>query len=439
MNLQRVYKINGKSEVADKAVAYWMSRDQRVAHNWALIYAAEKAQQYNMPLYVFFALTPSFLGATWRQYDFMIRGLQEVEEQLRALGIGFEIVLQNPVEGIPALVKKYDIGSLVCDFSPLRIGREWRKVIGKKIPVALYEVDAHNIVPCRVVTQKKEYAARTIRPKIHALLDIFMDSFPDMTVYAGKIVSKITDWEYVYQKLPCDRSVKPVDWLSPGSEAAHKLLNDFILHRLETYNDIRNNPALDGQSGLSPYLHFGHISAQYVAQEILRSSVSQRAKDVYLEELIIRRELSDNYCYYNPQYDSFEGFPQWAQKTLEKHILDKRPFLYSDTEFEEARTHDLVWNLAQSQMVTQGKMHGYLRMYWAKKILEWSSNPQEAMRIAIYLNDKYELDGRDPNGYVGIAWSIGGVHDRPWFEREIFGLVRYMSSTKIQRMLKSVQ
>ncbi len=158
-----------------------------------------------------------------------------------------------------------------------------------------------------------------------------------------------------------------------------------------------------------------------------------------MEELIIRRELSDNYCYYNPQYDSFEGFPQWAQKTLEKHILDKRPFLYSDTEFEEARTHDLVWNLAQSQMVTQGKMHGYLRMYWAKKILEWSSNPQEAMRIAIYLNDKYELDGRDPNGYVGIAWSIGGVHDRPWFEREIFGLVRYMSSTKIQRMLKSVQ
>ncbi len=439
MNLQRVYKINTKSEIPDKPVAYWMSRDQRVYHNWALIYAAEKALQNKMPLYVFFALSPTFLGATLRQYDFMIRGLQEVERQLHALRIGFEIVLEGPMEGIPSLVKKYDIGTLVCDFSPLRIGREWREKIGNEIPIALYEVDAHNIVPCRVVTQKKEFAARTIRPKIHNLLDSFLDSFPDMSVYSSNIAPKNTNWKYVYNNLLCDKNVKPVEWLTPGFEAANKMLSNFISSRLASYDDNRNNPALDGQSDLSPYLHFGHISAQYIAQKIMKSKVSVKAKEVFLEELIVRRELADNFCYYNPLYDSVKGFPEWAQKTLEKHVSDKRLFLYSDAEFEEARTHDPIWNLAQSQMVTRGKMHGYLRMYWAKKILEWSPSPQEAMRIAIYLNDKYELDGRDPNGYVGIAWSIGGVHDRPWFEREIFGLIRYMSATKIQRMLKSVQ
>lgn len=159
----------------------------------------------------------------------------------------------------------------------------------------------------------------------------------------------------------------------------------------------------------------------------MKCNANDEAKRAFLEELIIRRELSDNFCFYNEDYDNFKGFPEWAKKTLQKHKNDKREYLYSAIEFERALTHDELWNAAQMEIVRKGKMHGYMRMYWAKKILEWSESPEKAMEIAIYLNDRYGLDGRDPNGYTGIAWSIGGVHDRAWNERKIFGKIRYMS------------
>ena len=197
--------------------------------------------------------------------------------------------------------------------------------------------------------------------------------------------------------------------------------------KLASYETQRNDPTVDGQSNLSPYLHFGHISAQRVAFDIQESDAPKKDKDVFLEELIVRRELSDNFCFYNENYDSFEGFPSWARTSLAKHRNKPREYIYSREQFEYASTHDKLWNAAQREMVTLGKMHGYMRMYWAKKILEWSKSPELAMEIAIYMNDKYELDGRDPNGYTGIAWSIGGVHDRAWGERRIFGKVRFMS------------
>jgi deoxyribodipyrimidine photo-lyase len=201
----------------------------------------------------------------------------------------------------------------------------------------------------------------------------------------------------------------------------------FINKKLADYDTARNDPSKDGQSGLSPYLHFGQISAQRVALEALRSTAPEPVKEVFLEELITRRELSDNFCFYQLAYDSPKCFPDWATKTLAKHRRDRREYLYSMKDLEAGRTHDDLWNAAQREMVLHGKMHGYLRMYWAKKILEWTRSPEEAMRIAIHLNDRYELDGRDPNGYAGITWSIGGVHDRPWGERKVFGMVRYMS------------
>jgi deoxyribodipyrimidine photo-lyase len=205
-------------------------------------------------------------------------------------------------------------------------------------------------------------------------------------------------------------------------------LNRFIKNGLPLYRRNRNNPVLGGQSGLSPYLHFGHISAQRIALEITSRAEPDANADAFLEELIVRRELSDNFCFYNGRYDSFEGFPDWAKNTLLQHALDPRPAVVTFRELEQGETRDPMWNAAQMEMVKTGKMHGYMRMYWAKKILEWSPRPEEALETALVLNDKYELDGCDPNGAAGCAWSIGGVHDRAWGERPVFGKIRAMSA-----------
>jgi deoxyribodipyrimidine photo-lyase len=224
-----------------------------------------------------------------------------------------------------------------------------------------------------------------------------------------------------------ERTVPEVTWIAPGEREGQKALKNFVRRSLSLYGEKRNDPGQQGQSHLSPYLHFGQVSAQRVALEVLKSDAGREAKESFLEELIVRRELADNFCFYNPLYDRFEGFPQWAKKTLNEHRNDSRRYLYSSKVFEQGGTHDDLWNAAQREMVKRGKMHGYMRMYWAKKILEWTESPEKALAIAIYLNDRYELDGRDPNGYAGISWSIGGVHDRAWTEREIFGKVRFMS------------
>jgi len=212
-----------------------------------------------------------------------------------------------------------------------------------------------------------------------------------------------------------------------------KTLSDFIQNKLNSYTSQRNDPNLDGTSNLSPYLHFGQISAQRIVLESIKVKKIGNLKGTYYDEIIVRRELSDNFCLYEPDYDKFEGFHSWAQQSLNAHREDKRDYTYSLDEFEKAKTHDDLWNAAQHQMIKRGKMHGYLRMYWAKKILEWTETPEKAIEFAIYLNDKYELDGRDPNGYAGIAWSIGGIHDRAWGERKIFGKIRYMSYNGMKR------
>jgi len=236
-----------------------------------------------------------------------------------------------------------------------------------------------------------------------------------------------TDWLKAEKSLEADAAVAPVEAFIPGEAAAREAMDNFIDHRLHYYANLRNDPTADGQSDLSPYLHFGQLGAQRLAYEVKKKSGNTPAGADFLEELIVRRELSDNFCFYNDHYDSPEAFPNWARETLAARLADRREYLYPLEHFETAQTHDDLWNAAQNEMVKKGKMHGYLRMYWAKKILEWSSSPEEAMKTAIYLNDRYSLDGRDPNGYAGIAWSIGGVHDRAWPERPIFGKIRYMS------------
>jgi deoxyribodipyrimidine photo-lyase len=407
-------------------VVYWMSRDQRVQDNWALLYAQQLALETQSPLVVFFGLAPSFLGATARQYGFMLKGLEEAAGELNSLQIGFAIATGSPPEELLRFCKEIKAGAVVADFSPLRNGQEWRTRVAKQAEVAMFEVDAHNIVPCWKASPKQEFAAYTFRPKINKLLETFLVPFPKLKPHPYQMHLAPIDFVELKRSLRLDESVMEVDWLVPGEKAAHKAFKNFAKTRLNIYDKQRNDPTVQAQSDLSPYLHFGHISAQRIAWELSQSHAPEQTES-FLEELIVRRELADNFCFYNPCYDSIDGFPDWAKLTHKQHATDPRVYHYSDQEFEEAKTHDDLWNAAQREMVLKGKMHGYMRMYWAKKILEWTPSPKEALRIAIWLNDKYELDGRDPNGYCGIAWSIGGVHDRAWFDRPIFGKIRYMS------------
>jgi deoxyribodipyrimidine photo-lyase len=409
-------------------IALWMSRDQRANDNWALLFAQELALKQKTPLVVVFCLVPEFLGAGRRQYAFMLKGLQEAEQSLAKKNIPFFLLSGSPAQKLLQFIRRYRIGALVKDFDPLRIKRKWTDAVVKKIDIPVYEVDSHNIVPCWIASWKQEYGAYTLRPKIHRFLLEFLEEIPPLKKYPFPWQERIIkpDWEKRIRSLGID-NIPEVKWIRPGEKAAYEMMHDFITKKLHVYGEQRNDPMKDVQSNLSPYLHFGQISAQRVALEVSKTDVDKKSRESFLEELIVRRELADNYCFYNNNYDHVEGFPEWARKTLSDHRKDKRKYIYTLKQFENAETHDGLWNAAQMEMVRRGKMHGYIRMYWAKKILEWTISPEKAMEIAIYLNDRYELDGRDPNGYAGIAWSIGGVHDRAWNERPVFGKIRYMS------------
>lgn len=410
-------------------IVYWMSRDQRAHDNWSLLFAQQLALERKEPLIVLFCLTTGFLGATARQYDFMLKGLQETENELRLHNIPLQLLIGDPPVNLLKWSKEYNVSTIITDFDPLRIKQHWKNQLIKNLLIPFFEVDSHNVIPCWFLSNKAEYGAYTIRPKIHRLLQQYLDVFPPLLrhPFSFPAIFPATDWSQLQTLLQVNQSISKVSWLKPGSSAAQLQLKKFLTTGLPFYQSDRNNPTKDAQSHLSPYLHFGQLSAQRAALEILRNSPSSSSQEAFLEELIVRRELSDNFCFYNSHYDQISGFPSWAQQTLNAHRQNLRTYTYSFNSFESAQTHDDLWNAAQREMITKGKMHGYLRMYWAKKILEWTKSPEEALETAIHLNDKYQLDGRDPNGYTGIAWSIGGVHDRAWKERAIFGKIRYMS------------
>jgi len=427
MNQNRVFKLN-QFEYSSGTIVYWMSRDQRINDNWALIFAQELAVTYKQPLIIVFTLVNSFLNASVRHFSFMLKSLEKEAEKSYSLNIPFLLLNGDPPEKIIHFIENIRAGALVTDFDPLKIKREWKQQVNQKIKIPFFEVDAHNIVPCRFISQKEEFAAYTLRPKINKVLYEFLDGFPKVEKHnfnSAEFLNQNHSFNYdlnSYSDYPGE-----VQWINPGTDNAIETLNIFIKNKLNHYSEFRNIPTLNYQSNLSPYLHFGQISSQRIALEILKVDGFDESKKAFLEELIIRKELADNYCYYNPNYDNFEGLQNWAKNTLNEERNSPREFIYDVDKFENAKTHDELWNTAQLEMVKTGKMHGYMRMYWAKKILEWTEKPEEAIEIAIYLNDKYELDGRDPNGYTGIAWSIGGVHDRPWFPRKVFGKIRYMN------------
>jgi deoxyribodipyrimidine photo-lyase len=429
-------------------VVYWMSRDQRSSDNWALLHAADCAARSGVPLAVAFNLVPSFLNAQARHFGFMLRGLRETAASLQEHGVSFLLVRGAPGERIPALLTSLGASLCVTDFSPLREGRAWRDAVAAASPCPVQEVDAHNVVPVWEASDKQEYAARTIRPKITAKLPAYLTPFPALPPCAPWPAAGVPgqpappDWDALIAEAVAGGSqpggVPEVYWLAPGEAAASVALANFLSPaRLKLY-EKRNDPNVpQALSGLSPYLHFGVLSAQrcaLAAREASRATPAlAKAVEGWIEELVVRRELSDNFCYHQPNYDNVAGASDWARQSLQLHAADKREHLYSTAELEAGKTADRLWNAAQMELVHVGKMHGFMRMYWAKKILEWTASPEQALADAILLNDKYSLDGRDPNGYVGCMWSICGIHDMGWAERAVFGKIRYMNYAGCKR------
>lgn len=399
-----------------------------------------------MPVVAAYHLEPGFSGGELRQHDFKVKSLRLFARGLEKLGIPLFVETgERPHRKVAERANVLDAAAIVTDFSPLRRPRRWVEEVSRAARCAVLEVDAHNIVPPWVASDRREPYARTLRSKLAGRIPEFLVPFPKPKApapFTGDWPK--TDWDALLKDPRLDHTVLPVGWAEPGAAAGRHRLATFVRYRLDRYAHDRNDPNKEAQSGLSPYLHYGLVAPARAALAVLEAAGRSARQAVhpqknaaadhdgaaaFLEELIVRRELAENFCFYEPKYDSVEGFPEWAQKSLARHRADDRTHAYSRASLEHALTHDRLWNAAQTEMRKTGSMPGYLRMYWAKKILEWSDTPAHALATAIYLNDRYQLDGRDPNGYAGIAWSIGGVHDRPWYEHKIFGLVRYMAES----------
>ncbi|MDX9702877.1 MAG: deoxyribodipyrimidine photo-lyase [Candidatus Auribacterota bacterium] len=429
----RIKLLNDKKVSGGSFVLYWMQASQRVEYNHALQYAIRKANEFRKPLVAYFGITDKFPNANARHYHFMLEGLNEIERELKERNILFVIRHESPQYGVVELAEYAVL--LVTDRGYLRIQKHWRHYVATHAMCPVIQVETDVVVPVEVVSGKEEYAAATIRSKIHRHLNAFIkpldDIAPDISsLNMGFNSIDISCIDGFLTHCSVDTSVAPVSGYCGGTSCAKKWLKEFIDKKLDLFSQVRNDPTQDALSNMSPYLHFGQISPLYIALQVIQAKGS--GVDAYLEELIVRRELSMNFVNYNDRYDSFDALPGWARMTLEEHAGDTREYVYDLCQLEKAQTHDKYWNAAQTEMVVTGKMHGYMRMYWGKKIIEWTSSPAQAYDTAIYLNDKYELDGRDPNGFTGVSWCFG-KHDRAWKERPVFGKVRYMNASGLLR------
>jgi len=396
------------------------------------------ANALGKPCVVFFAPVPFYPHANLRHYRFLNQGIPPTAEALKKRGIGF-VLRRFPDHHLVKFCDEVRPALVVGDENPMREPEHWRQKAASQLRVPFWTVDADVIVPSKLL-MKEQYGAYTARPVIRRLLPEFLQPVGNTRARVQwkpprGLQSLAMDVD-ITQGWQLDRSVAPVESVSGGTDQALKRLKSFLRRELANYPMDRNKPEREGTSRLSAYLHFGHIGPHTVALAVQKADAPRAAKEAYLEQLIVRRELAINFVRFNPDYDNFESGTPWAHKSLAEHAADPRK-IYSERQMEEAQTHDPLWNAAQIQMVKTGFMHNYMRMYWAKKILEWSKTPARAYQVAVYLNDKYELDGRDPNGYAGIAWAIVGKHDRPWFERPIFGKIRYMSFNSTSKKFDS--
>jgi len=419
-------------------VLYWMQASQRAEENPALDAAVERGNALGLPVLCVLGLTASYPEANLRHYAFMIEGLAETRAALARRGIQLAVLPAEPHEA--ALRLAADSTLVVCDCGYMPHQRKWRTRVAREAPCAVIQVESDVVVPVAEASQKAEWSAATLRPKILRLRDRYLAPAPPRAARPkhdslgiavpgsiGILDSALLD------SLPLDRSVGPAPGVRGGTSRARTLLSRFVEEKLPFYADERNNPCLETQSGLSPYLHFGQISPVTIARAVRAASgASEAAREALLEQLLVRRELACNFAAYAPNCETFAAVPSWARKTLEAHAGDTRPYTYGARQLEEGRTHDPYWNAAMREMRLTGRLHGYMRMYWGKKILEWSSSPAAAFRTALRLNNRYFLDGRDPNSLAGVAWCFG-LHDRPWQERPIFGMVRYMNESGLRR------
>lgn len=426
-----------------------MRRDQRSQDNHALLLAQAEAIEKKLPLIVAFILLPHTGQRRREQYEFMVEGLKQLEKTLQMKNIPFTIVSGTWVTEFLRLAKQLKPHSVYLDFSPLQGPQQSQKRLATHVECPVYVVDTHNIVPAWVTSDHEEFAAHTIRRKLHRLIETWCVEPPILKKHPFTLseAPKTISWKDVETHIFAIKKSGIHHGFSSGEDAAHRTLLRFLETGITNYAADRNIATDDTQSGLSPYLHFGQISSLRIVLEILKvtpqppqlflshtmpnyegKATLQDGINAFVEEIIVRKELADNFCYYQKHYDSLSGAKKWAQESLADHADDPRDFLYTRSQWETASTHDGLWNAAQQQLLMTGKIHGYMRMYWAKKILEWSASPDEAVKTAIYLNDAYSVDGGDPNGYVGVLWSMAGVHDRAWFNRSVYGKIRYMNA-----------
>jgi deoxyribodipyrimidine photo-lyase len=417
-------------------VLYWMSQSQREPHNPALEYALRRANELDKSMLCAFAVDANYPDANLRHFAFMLEGLAETATRLAKRGIKLVGRFGAP----PAVVGELaaDAVLVVCDRGYLRHQRRWRSEIADSCGKAVVQIEGDVVVPVEVTSDKQEWAARTIRGKIERRRDNFVRELQATPVRKSSLPLHVTgdrdfrDASAVLRELDIDRSVARSERFKAGTEAARSALTSFLRRHLDGYADARNAPDNPQASRLSPYLHFGQISPVEVAAKVMRAnSGTADDKQAFLEELIVRRELAVNFVFFCADYDQYACLPDWASQTLAAHRDDSRPERYTRQQLEDARTKDPYWNAAMQEMRKTGYMHNYMRMYWGKKIIEWTNTPRYAYSTALYLNNKYFLDGRDPNSYANVGW-IFGLHDRAWAERDVFGKVRYMSASGLE-------
>lgn len=418
-------------------VLYWMQEAQRARGNAALELAIRGANKYGLPVIVCFGLMDGYPEANARHYAFMLEGLADCAATFRSRGIPFVVRLGNP--GDVALELSSSAAAIICDRSYMPAQLQWRAALAERATCPVIQVETEVVVPVDVVSDKSEYAARTIRPRIHRVWDEYLtpldETDPEVASDGLEFESDvdISDPATVLTGLKLDHSVPPVKRFRGGRSEALRRLEGFIDAILDGYATGRNEPSAALTSFLSPYLHFGHISpveTALAARDSGNGSVEDRSS--FIEELVVRRELAMNYAAFEPAFESYAALPDWAKKTLAEHAGDEREYVYDIETLAACATHDPHWNDAMRELVHTGFMHNYMRMYWAKKILEWSATPEQAFETTLTLNNKYFLDGRDPNSYANVAWCYG-VHDRAWTERPIFGKIRYMNANGLNR------
>ncbi len=435
---ERVVRLNDKP-VNPKAryVLYWMQMFKRVDDNHALIWAIRKANELQLPLVVYEGLKYYYPWASDRIHRFILEGVEEKRIAFEKLGIRYIFYLQKDGDSPKQTVARSarEAAMIVTDDYPCFIIPEHNRRIAEKAEIPVFAVDSNGIIPMSKF-DKEEYAAYTIRPKINRLLDRYLKPMeaetldvpshglevdcPENVVTDGNIADLVAECDI-------DHTLEPSKVYRGGTEAGRKRLKKFVEEILPDYERTRNKPEIDGSSRLSAYLHFGYLSPLEVALAVRDADAPQGSIDTYLEELIVRRELSFNMTRHNANYDSLAALPPWVHKTMREHADDDRPVTYSLEQLEAGETHDKLWNAAQREMVATGEMHNYVRMLWGKNVIAWSDNYEIAFETLVHLNNKYCLDGRDPNSYAGILWCFG-KHDRPWMERPVFGTIRYMTS-----------